>query len=63
MKDIMPTPTARKEGVMMFAQKKATCVGCKTSIEPGVGNLCTYCIPKKDRNTPREALKPQRGLA
>ena len=46
-KIFIPTPTARKGSLMMFAQKKASCMGCKASIEPGSGNLCKYCIPQE----------------
>ncbi len=43
----IPTPTARKGSLMMFAKKKASCVGCKASIQPSTGNLCEHCIPKE----------------
>jgi DNA polymerase delta subunit 1 len=46
-KVFVPTPTARKGSLMMFASKKAKCMGCKTPIEESMGNLCKYCIPKE----------------
>lgn len=46
-KIFIPTPTARKGSLMMFAKKKASCLGCKAAIEPGTGNLCKFCIPKE----------------
>jgi len=46
-KIFIPTPAARKGSLMMFAKKKATCVGCKAGIDPGMGNLCKYCIPNE----------------
>jgi DNA polymerase delta subunit 1 len=46
-KIFIPTPTARKGSLMMFAKKKDSCIGCKASIDPGTGNLCKYCIPRE----------------
>lgn len=46
-KIFIPTPTARKGSLMMFAQKKTSCVGCKVAIDPGIGNLCKHCVPKE----------------
>lgn len=46
-KIFIPTPTARKGSLMMFAKKKSSCMGCKAPIEPGIGNLCKFCIPKE----------------
>ncbi len=46
-KIFIPTPTARKGSLMMFAQKKAACVGCKVGIDPKEGNLCKYCAPRE----------------
>ena len=46
-KVFVPTPTARKGSLMMFASKKAKCMGCKTPMEESMGNLCKYCIPKE----------------
>lgn len=45
-KIFIPTPTARKGSLMMFAVKTAQCVGCKASI-PGdkSGPLCKHCKP------------------
>lgn len=44
-----PTPTAKKGSLMMFASKKATCLGCKVPIKDVGGNLCEYCIPKESQ--------------
>uniref|UniRef100_A0A7S4JRR7 DNA polymerase n=1 Tax=Odontella aurita TaxID=265563 RepID=A0A7S4JRR7_9STRA len=46
-KIFIPTPTARKGSLMMFAAKKATCLGCKASIDPKQGHLCKYCVPRE----------------
>lgn len=46
-KIFIPTPTAKKGSLMMFAHKKATCMGCKVSISANEGNLCKYCQPKE----------------
>jgi DNA polymerase delta subunit 1 len=46
-KIFIPTPTARKGSLMMFAKKKASCVGCKVAMDQGVGNLCKHCIPNE----------------
>lgn len=46
-KIFIPTPTAKKGSLMMFAQKKVTCMGCKVGINEG--NLCQYCIPKESQ--------------
>lgn len=46
-KIFIPTPTAKKGSLMMFAQKKSTCMGCKVSIGVDEGNLCKYCVPKE----------------
>ncbi|EED91181.1 DNA polymerase, partial [Thalassiosira pseudonana CCMP1335] len=46
-KIFIPTPTAKKGSLMMFAHKKATCMGCKASINENEGNLCKYCLPKE----------------
>lgn len=46
-KIFIPTPTARKGSLMMFAKKKASCVGCKVAMDGGVGNLCKHCVPKE----------------
>lgn len=46
-KIFIPTPTAKKGSLMSFAQKKATCMGCKVGINANEGNLCQYCLPKE----------------
>jgi DNA polymerase delta subunit 1 len=48
-KIFIPTPTAKKGSLMMFAQKKATCMGCKAGMNENEGNLCQYCIPKESQ--------------
>jgi DNA polymerase delta subunit 1 len=45
-KIFIPTPTARKGSLTMFAVKKATCLGCKVAIDPKQqGYLCAHCSP------------------
>ncbi len=46
-KIFIPTPTARKGSLMMFAKKRATCMGCGVSIDSGTGPLCRHCIPRE----------------
>jgi len=44
----IPTPSARKGSLMMFAVKMAQCIGCKTSIPEGKqGFLCQHCAPRE----------------
>mmetsp|Transcript_21956 Transcript_21956/g.45738 ORF Transcript_21956/g.45738 Transcript_21956/m.45738 type:complete len:1158 (+) Transcript_21956:72-3545(+) len=46
-KIFIPTPTAKKGSLMMFASKTARCMGCKVNIKADEGNLCKYCLPKE----------------
>lgn len=47
-KIFIPTPTARKGSLTMFAVKKATCLGCKVAIDPKThGYLCNHCAPRE----------------
>ena len=48
-KIFIPTPSARKGSLMMFAVKTATCIGCKASIPDSSkeGFLCKHCQPKE----------------
>lgn len=47
-KIFIPTPTARKGSLTMFAVKKATCLGCKVSIDPKKqGYICEHCSPRE----------------
>jgi len=46
-KIFIPTPTARKGSLMGFTVTKATCMGCKTSIDPKQGHLCRHCLPRE----------------
>jgi DNA polymerase delta subunit 1 len=48
-KIFIPTPTAKKGSLMMFAHKKATCMGCKAGMNENEGNLCKYCLPKESQ--------------
>ena len=41
----IPTPSARKGTLMMFAVKTAQCIGCRTSVDPVLGHLCKRCKP------------------
>jgi len=43
----IPTPSARKGSLMMFAVKSATCIGCKASVDANKGFLCKHCLPKE----------------
>jgi DNA polymerase delta subunit 1 len=46
-KIFIPTPSARKGSLMMFAVKNATCLGCKASVDCKKGYLCKHCLPKE----------------
>lgn len=46
-KIFLPTPTARKGSLAMFAVKKATCLGCKVPIDSIKGYLCKHCMPRE----------------
>lgn len=46
-KIFIPTPSARKGSLMMFAVKTATCIGCKAAVEPTKGYLCKHCLPRQ----------------
>jgi DNA polymerase delta subunit 1 len=47
MKIFIPTPSARKGSLMMFAVKNAQCVGCKASVDSSKGYLCKHCLPRE----------------
>lgn len=46
-KIFIPTPSARKGSLMMFAVKTATCLGCKAPVDASKGYLCKHCVPKE----------------
>ena len=46
-KIFIPTPTARKGSLMMFAVKTATCIGCKAPVDVSKGFLCKHCAPRE----------------
>lgn len=46
-KIFIPTPTARKGSLMMFAVKTATCIGCKAPVDATKGYLCKHCAPRE----------------
>lgn len=46
-KIFIPTPSARKGSLMMFAVKTATCIGCKAAVDSSGGFLCKHCKPKE----------------
>lgn len=41
------TPSSASGGIMRFAQKKATCLGCKAALGPGERSLCKHCAPRE----------------
>lgn len=43
----IPTPTARKGSLMMFAVKTSTCIGCKVGIDESLGHICKHCKPRE----------------
>jgi DNA polymerase delta subunit 1 len=46
-KIFIPTPSARKGNLMMFAVKQAQCLGCKAGIDGKKGYLCKHCKPRE----------------
>jgi DNA polymerase delta subunit 1 len=46
-KIFIPTPSARKGSLMMFAVKTATCIGCKAQVDSKKGYLCKHCAPRQ----------------
>lgn len=46
-KIFIPTPTARKGSLMMFAVKTVQCLGCKAALDGKSGYLCKYCAPRE----------------
>jgi DNA polymerase delta subunit 1 len=46
-KIFIPTPSARKGSLAMFAVKKATCLGCKVPVDSTQGYLCKHCMPRE----------------
>ena len=46
-KIFIPTPSARKGSLTMFAVRKATCLGCKVPIDSKQGYLCKHCVPRE----------------
>ena len=46
-KIFIPTPTARKGSLMMFAVKTAQCIGCRTGVDAKSGYLCQGCKPNE----------------
>lgn len=46
-KIFIPTPSARKGSLMMFAVKTAQCLGCKAAVDGKKGYLCKYCSPRE----------------
>ena len=47
-KIFVPTPTAHKGSLMMFATKRASCLGCKVLInDPSLGHICKHCKHKE----------------
>lgn len=46
-KIFIPTPSARKGSLTMFAVKKPTCIGCKVIIDAKGGYLCKHCAPRE----------------
>jgi DNA polymerase delta subunit 1 len=47
-KIFIPTPSARKGSLMMFAKKVAQCIGCKASVDGKKGYLCKHCVNRED---------------
>jgi len=46
-KIFIPTPSARKGSLMMFAVKTAQCIGCRTGVDANLGYLCKRCKPNE----------------
>lgn len=41
------TPSAAAGGIMKFAQKRLTCLGCKAPLSDGLTTLCKHCQPRQ----------------
>ena len=46
-KIFIPTPSARKGSLTMFAVKKPMCIGCRAIIDAKHGYLCQHCAPRE----------------
>uniref|UniRef100_A0A1D1ZQR0 DNA polymerase n=1 Tax=Auxenochlorella protothecoides TaxID=3075 RepID=A0A1D1ZQR0_AUXPR len=44
---LVSTPSSGSGGIMRFAQKKVTCLGCKAALGPGEKTVCKHCQPKE----------------
>eukprot|EP00887_Chlorella_sp_A99_P006196 scaffold3.g6196.t1 len=40
---LVSTPSAASGGIMRFAQKKLTCLGCKAPLDKGEATVCKHC--------------------
>ncbi len=42
----MTTPSAASGGIMKFAQKRLTCLGCRAMLGAGETTVCKHCKEK-----------------
>lgn len=43
---MVTTPSAASGGIMKFAQKRLTCLGCKAPLAKGDATVCKHCKDK-----------------
>lgn len=41
------TPTVASGGIMKFAKKRLSCLGCRAQLSPGETTVCKHCKPKE----------------
>jgi len=41
------TPTVASGGIMKFAKKRLTCLGCRAQLSPGETTVCKHCKPNE----------------
>lgn len=46
---LVSTPSAASGGIMKFAQKRLTCLGCKAALPKGETTVCQHCREKVGR--------------
>ena len=50
---VIATPSAKAGGIMMFAKRTLTCLGCKSPLASGEATVCKHCRPREVRNSGR----------
>jgi DNA polymerase delta subunit 1 len=50
------TPSAASGGIMKFAQKRLTCLGCRAALGKGEATVCAHCRPREGEIYARSLL-------